>query len=75
MIDNTMFDNPFADQHRFHYFDPSDNKNDEMLEPSVILNIDDNIDNDVEVDVDDEIISHVPKIRDVFRSSFDASHD
>jgi hypothetical protein len=75
MIDNTMFDNPFVDQHRFHYFDPSDNENDEMLEPSVILDIDDNIDNDVEVDVDDEIISHVPKIRDVFGSSFDASHD
>ena len=46
-----------------------------MLEPSVILNIDDNIDNDVEVDVDDEIISHVSKIRDVFGSSFDTSHD
>lgn len=75
MIDNIMFDNPFTDQHRFHYPDPSDNENDEMLEPGVILNIDDNVDNDVEVDVNDEIISHLPKIGDVFGSSFDVSHD
>jgi len=66
MINNTIFDNSFVDQHKFHYSNPSYNENDETLEPSVILNIDDNVDNDVEVDIDDEIISHVPKIRDIF---------
>jgi hypothetical protein len=74
MINNTMFDNSFVDQHKFHYSNPSYNENDETLEPSVILNIDDNVDNDVEVDIDDEIISHVSKIRDIFGFLFDVFH-
>ena len=46
-----MFDNPFDDQHRFDYFEPSDNENDDMLDPNVMVNDDDDIDNDVDDDV------------------------
>jgi hypothetical protein len=31
-IDDTMFYNPFADQHRFDYSEFSDNRDDETLE-------------------------------------------
>ena len=46
-----MFDNPFDDQHRFDYFEPSDNENDDMLDLNVMVNDDDNVDNDVDDDV------------------------
>jgi len=31
-IDDTMFDNSFVDQHRFHYYNPSVNENDKTLD-------------------------------------------
>jgi len=64
MIDDIMFDNPFADQHRFDYFEPSDNEDDDMLNSNVMVN-----------DDDDEIIHFIPKFIDVFWSSFDVSND
>jgi hypothetical protein len=48
-----MFINPFTDQHRFDYFKPSDNEDDELLNPNVIIND------------DDEMIPHVPEFGDV----------
>jgi hypothetical protein len=65
-----MFDNPFADQHRFDYFEPSDNEDDDMLNSNVMVNDDDDDDDD-----DDEIIPSIPKFIDVFWSSFDVSND
>jgi hypothetical protein len=62
-----MFDNPFADQYKFDYSESSENKNDEMLDLNIIVNIDD--------DVDDEIINHVHEFGDASRSSFVVSHD
>ena len=62
-----MFDNPFADQYKFDYSESSANKNDEMLDLNIIVNIDD--------DVDDEIINHVHEFGDASRSSFVVSHD
>ena len=62
-----MFDNPFADQYRFDYFESSDNKDDDMLNSNVMVNDDD--------DDDDEIIPSIPKFIDVFWSSFDVSND
>jgi hypothetical protein len=62
-IDDTVFDNPFTNQHRFHYYDHSGNKDDEMLDP----NIDD--------DVDNEITPLVLEFRDVFGSLFAISYD
>jgi hypothetical protein len=50
-IDDTMFDNPFDDQHRFDYFEPSDNEDDETLDPNVIVNDNDDVDNDIDDDV------------------------
>ena len=58
-----MFDNPFADQHRFDYFEPSDNEDDDMLNSNMMVND------------DDEIIPPIPKFIDVFWSSFDVSND
>ena len=52
MIDDTMFINPFTDQHIFDYFKPSDNEDDELLNPNVIIND------------DDEMIPPVPKFGD-----------
>jgi hypothetical protein len=43
-IDDTIFDNPLANQHRFHYFDSSDNEDDEMLDLNEMINVDDNVD-------------------------------
>lgn len=62
-IDDTVFDNPFTNQHRFHYYDHSGNKDDEMLDP----NIDD--------DVDNEITPLVLEFKDVFGSPFAISYD
>jgi hypothetical protein len=39
-----IFDNPLANQHRFHYFDSSDNEDDEMLDLNEMINVDDNVD-------------------------------
>ena len=50
-IDDTMFDNSFANQHIFHYYELSDNENEEMLDPKIIVNVDNNIDNKVEDNV------------------------
>jgi len=65
-----MLDNPFADQHRFDYFEPSDNEDDDMLNSNVMVNDDDDDDDD-----DDEIIPSIPKFIDVFWSSFNVSND
>jgi len=66
-IDDTVFYNPFTNQHRFHYYDHNGNKDDEMLDP--------NIDDDVDNDVDNEITPLVLEFRDVFRSPFAISYD
>jgi len=58
-----MFDNLFVNQYKFDYSKHSDNKDDEML------------DSNVKVNVDDEIIPHVSKFRDVSGYSFVVSHD
>jgi hypothetical protein len=62
-VNDTLFDNPFADQHRFDYFEPSDNEDDDMLNSNVMVND------------DDEIIPSIPKFIDVFWSSFNVSND
>jgi len=59
IIDDIIYDNAFAHQHRFNYSEPSDNEYD--------------VDNDN--DVDDEIIPLVPEFGDAFGSSFIVSHD
>jgi hypothetical protein len=64
MIDDIMFDNLFVDQHRFEYYEPSDNEDD--------VDDDDDVDGK---DVDDEIIHHVPEFGDASRSSFVVSRD
>jgi hypothetical protein len=46
-----MFDNPFDDQHRFDYFESSDNEDDDTLNPNVMVNDDDDVDNDIDDDV------------------------
>ena len=46
-IDNTIFHNPLANQHRFHYFDSSDNEVDEMLDLNEMINVDDNVDDNL----------------------------
>jgi hypothetical protein len=46
-----MFDNSFANQHIFHYYELSDNENEEMLDSKIIVNVDNNIDNKVEDNV------------------------
>jgi hypothetical protein len=72
-IDDTMFDNSFVDQHRFDYFKPSDNENDETLDLNVLVNIDDNIDNDV--DIDYELTPYILEFKDASGSSSIVSHD
>jgi len=67
LINDTMFDNPFADQYKFNYSKSSENENDEMLNLNMIVNIND--------DVDDGIINHVYEFGDASRSSFVVSHD
>jgi len=51
-IDDTIFDNSFANQHQFDYSKSSNNKYDETLNPNMTVNVD----ND---DIDEEMISHV----------------
>jgi hypothetical protein len=58
-----MFDNSFVNQYKFDYSKPSDNKDDEMLDPNVKVN------------VDDKIIPYVFKFRDVSGYSFVVSHN
>ena len=64
-IDDTIFDNLFADQHQFNYSKPRDNKDDETLNPNITINVDDDVDNDGDCDVDndvnddDQMISHI----------------
>jgi hypothetical protein len=70
-----MFDNPFADQHRFDYSETSDNDDDDTLDPSIMVNIDDDVDNNVDDDINDEIIPHIPEFEDVSGSSFVVSND
>jgi len=57
-----MFNNIFIDQHKFNYSEPSDNEDNEILDPNVIIN------------VDDEIIPHVHEFRDGYRSTFIVSY-
>lgn len=61
-INDTIFNNLF-DQYIFDYSKPSDNEDIEMLDPNVILN------------VDDEMIPSVPEFEDAFRSNFVVFHD
>jgi len=72
-IDDNIFDNPFTYQHRFDYFEASDNKDDEMLDSNMIVNIDDDI--NIDDDVGDEIISYAPKFGAASGSTFVVSHD
>jgi len=58
-----MFDNPFANQDRFNYLEPTDNEDNDTLDPNMIVNN------------DDEIIPLVPKFENVSRSSFIISND
>jgi hypothetical protein len=74
-IYDTMFDNPFPDQHRFDYSEPGDNKDDDTLDPNMMVNVDDDIDNNVDDDIDDEIIPYVPEFGDASGSSFVISND
>jgi hypothetical protein len=67
-INDIMFDNSFADQHRFNYSEPIDNGDDDTLDLNVMVNDGDN-------DVNDEIIPHIPEFMDAFRSSFVISND
>jgi len=68
-IDDTIFDNPFTYQHRLNYFEASDNKDDEMLDSNMIVNIDNDVDNDIDID-GDEIISYASKFGDASGSTF-----
>jgi hypothetical protein len=54
-VNDTLFDNPFTDQHRFDYSKPNNNEDDKTLNLNMIVNID----NDVDNDIDDEIIPHI----------------
>ena len=58
-----MFNNIFVDQHKFDYSEPSDNEDNEILDPNVIINI------------DDEIIPYVYEFRDGYGSIFIVSYD
>uniref|UniRef100_A0A6N2MDI3 Uncharacterized protein n=1 Tax=Salix viminalis TaxID=40686 RepID=A0A6N2MDI3_SALVM len=63
MIDDIMFDNSFAYYYRFDNFERNDNEDDDMLDPNIIINI------------NDEIISHVLEFGDIFWFGFFISHD
>ena len=52
-----MFDNSFVDQYRFDYSKPSNSRYGEILDPNVIVNVDNEVDN--------EITPHIP-FRDIF---------
>ena len=45
-INDSMFDNPFIDQHIIYYSNPSDDENDEMLNLNVSINVNNYIDDD-----------------------------
>jgi hypothetical protein len=74
-VNDTLFDNPFADQHRFDYSKPNNNEDDKTLNLNVIVNIDNDVDNDIDNDINDEIIHHVLEYGDDSKSSFVVSHD
>jgi len=74
-VNDTLFDNPFADQHRFDYSKPNNNEDDKTLNLNVIVNIDNDVDNDIDNDINDEIIPHVLEYGDASKSSFVVSHD
>ena len=61
-----MFDNSFTDEHRFDYFDPNDNEDDEMIEENMKVNI--------ENDIDDKIVPYIHKSEVASRSIFIVSH-
>jgi hypothetical protein len=69
MINDTMFDNLFIDQHIFDYSKPIDNEDDETLEQNVTINVDIDVAND-----DDKMIPPAPEFRDAFGSSFVVYH-
>jgi hypothetical protein len=71
MINDTIFDNLFVDQHRFDYSEPSDNEDDDTLDPNMTVNINEDVNNDV----DDKFIPLVPEFEDVYGYSFVVSHD
>jgi len=71
MINDTMFDNLFIDQHIFDYSEPIDNEDDETLEQNVTINVD--VDIDV-VNDNDKMIPQTHEFRDVFGSSFVVYH-
>jgi hypothetical protein len=66
-----MFDNSFVDQYRFDYSKSSNSKYGEILNPNMIVNVDNKVDNEI----DDEIIPHIPEFGDIFGSTFVVSHD
>jgi hypothetical protein len=41
-----MFNNPFYYQYRFDYFKTSDNEDDEMWDPNLTINVDDDVDDE-----------------------------
>jgi len=65
-----MFYNSFANQHIFHYYELSNNENEETLDPKITVNVDNNIDNKVEDNVNNKTIPCVPEFGDVFRFTF-----
>ena len=46
-INDTMFDNSFANQHIFHYYELSDNENEETLDPKITVNVDNKLEDNV----------------------------
>jgi hypothetical protein len=42
-----MFDNSFANQHIFHYYELSDNENEETLDPKITVNVDNKLEDNV----------------------------
>ena len=65
-----MFDNSFANQHIFHYYELYANDNEETLDPKMTINIDNNVDNEVEDNVNNKIIPCVLESGDAFGFTF-----
>jgi hypothetical protein len=41
-----MFNNPFSYQYRFDYSETSDNEDDEMWDPNLTINVDNDVDDE-----------------------------
>jgi len=66
-INDTIFDNSFTNQQRFNCYEPCDNENDKILDPNVIVNVDNG--------VDDEVIPSIPEFKDASGSTLIISHN